>query len=35
MMNRESREKSGAISTAVSFLSLYRDPVVASNVASR
>lgn len=32
MMNRESREKSGAISTAVSFLSLYRDPVVASNV---
>ena len=32
MMNRESREKSGAISTAISFLSLYRDPVVASNV---
>jgi type IV secretion system protein VirD4 len=32
MMNRESREQSGAISTAISFLSLYRDPVVAGNV---
>lgn len=34
MSNRESRERSGAISTAVSFLSLYRDPVVARNVAA-
>ena len=34
MQNRESRERSGAISTAISFLSLYRDPVVAQNVAT-
>lgn len=33
MMNRESRERSGAVSTAISFLTLYRDPIVANNVS--
>ncbi len=34
MLNKADNEKSGVISTAMSFLSLYRDPVVAANVAS-
>lgn len=33
MLNKADNEKSGVISTAMSFLSLYRDPVVAANVA--
>lgn len=33
MLNKAENEKSGVISTAMSFLSLYRDPVVADNVA--
>ncbi len=31
MLNKADNEKSGVISTAMSFLSLYRDPVVAEN----
>lgn len=34
MLNREEREKSSVLSTAVSYLTLYRDPVVAQNIAS-
>jgi len=34
MLNKADNEKSGVISTAMSFLSLYRDPVVAANVAA-
>ena len=34
MLNKADNEKSGVISTAMSFLSLYRDPVVAANVDS-
>lgn len=33
MLNKADNEKSGVISTAMSFLSLYRDPVVAENTA--
>ncbi|EGO94284.1 type IV secretory system conjugative DNA transfer family protein [Acidiphilium sp. PM] len=33
MLNKASNEKSGVISTAMSFLSLYRDPMVASVVS--
>lgn len=33
MLNKADNEKSGVISTAMSFLSLYRDPVVAENVS--
>ncbi|MDA8093659.1 MAG: type IV secretory system conjugative DNA transfer family protein [Betaproteobacteria bacterium] len=32
MLNKADNEKSGVISTAMSFLSLYRDPVVAANI---
>jgi type IV secretion system protein VirD4 len=32
MLNKADAEKSGVISTAMSFLSLYRDPIVAENV---
>lgn len=32
MMNRAENERSGVLSTAMSFLSLYRDPLVAHNV---
>jgi type IV secretion system protein VirD4 len=34
MLNKADNEKSGVISTAMSFLSLYRDPVVAENVST-
>ncbi len=33
MLNKAENEKSGVISTAMSFLALYRDPVVAENTA--
>lgn len=31
MMNKSENERSGVLSTAMSFLTLYRDPIVASN----
>ena len=31
MLNKSSNEKSGVLSTAMSFLTLYRDPIVAKN----
>lgn len=34
MLNKEKRERSGVLSTALSFLNLYRDPIVAKNTAS-
>ncbi|MGC8467588.1 MAG: type IV secretory system conjugative DNA transfer family protein [Acidithiobacillus sp.] len=34
MLNKAENEKSGVISTAMSFLSLYRDPIVAENTAT-
>ena len=33
MLNRAENERSGVLSTAMSFLSLYRDPLVANNVS--
>lgn len=33
MLNRAENERSGVLSTAMSFLSLYRDPLVARNVS--
>jgi len=33
MLNRAENERSGVLSTAMSFLSLYRDPLVAHNVS--
>jgi type IV secretion system protein VirD4 len=33
MLNKAENEKSGVISTAMSFLALYRDPIVAENTA--
>jgi type IV secretion system protein VirD4 len=33
MLNKADNELSGVVSTAMSFLSLYRDPIVASNTA--
>jgi type IV secretion system protein VirD4 len=33
MLNRSDNELSGVLSTAVSFLTLYRDPIVAANTA--
>jgi type IV secretion system protein VirD4 len=33
MLNKAENERSGVISTAMSFLSLYRDPIVAGNTA--
>lgn len=33
MMNKSENELSGVVSTAMSFLSLYRDPIVAKNTA--
>ena len=33
MMNRPDEERGSVLSTAMSFLSLYRDPLVAKNVA--
>lgn len=33
MLNKEDRELSSVLSTAVSFLTLYRDPVVAANTS--
>lgn len=34
MLNRSENERSGVLSTAMSFLSLYRDPIVAANTAT-
>jgi type IV secretion system protein VirD4 len=34
MLNKAENEKSGVISTAMSFLALYRDPIVAENTAT-
>ncbi|NQY73752.1 MAG: type IV secretory system conjugative DNA transfer family protein, partial [Candidatus Margulisbacteria bacterium] len=34
MLNKSNDEKSGVISTAISFLTLYRDPIVSKNTAS-
>lgn len=33
LLNKSDNERSGVLSTAMSFLSLYRDPIVASNTA--
>jgi type IV secretion system protein VirD4 len=33
MLNKAENERSGVLSTAMSFLTLYRDPIVASNTA--
>jgi type IV secretion system protein VirD4 len=33
MLNKSENERSGVLSTAMSFLGLYRDPIVAANVA--
>jgi type IV secretion system protein VirD4 len=33
MLNKSDRDRSGVVSTAESFLSLYRDPIVAANTA--
>ncbi len=33
MLNKSDNERSGVLSTAMSFLSLYRDPIVAANTA--
>ncbi|NVN91829.1 MAG: IncP-type conjugal transfer protein TraG [Desulfuromonadales bacterium] len=33
LLNKEERERSGVLSTALSFLELYRDPVIARNTA--
>jgi type IV secretion system protein VirD4 len=33
MLNRAANEQSGVLSTAMSFLSLYRDPLIAKNVS--
>ena len=33
MLNKSENERSGVLSTAMSFLSLYRDPIVAKNTA--
>lgn len=34
MLNRSENERSGVLSTAISFLSLYRDPVIAANTSA-
>jgi type IV secretion system protein VirD4 len=34
MLNKAAEEQSGVISTAISFLTLYRDPIVARNTAA-
>ena len=34
MLNKADQERSGVLSTAMSFLSLYRDPIVAQNTSS-
>ena len=34
MLNKAENERSGVLSTAMSFLSLYRDPIVAGNTSS-
>ncbi|HKO93163.1 MAG TPA: type IV secretory system conjugative DNA transfer family protein, partial [Polyangiaceae bacterium] len=33
MLNRSENERSGVLSTAISFLSLYRDPLIAANTS--
>jgi type IV secretion system protein VirD4 len=33
MLNRSDNERSGVLSTAISFLSLYRDPLIAANTS--
>ena len=33
MLNKDERELSGVVSTAISFLTLYRDPIVAKNTS--
>ena len=34
MLNRSDNERSGVLSTAISFLSLYRDPLIAANTSA-
>ena len=34
LLNKSDNERSGAVSTAISFLGLYRDPIIAANTAS-
>jgi type IV secretion system protein VirD4 len=34
MLNRSENERSGVLSTSISFLSLYRDPLIAANTSS-
>ncbi|MFX9012119.1 type IV secretory system conjugative DNA transfer family protein, partial [Acinetobacter baumannii] len=33
LLNKSENERSGVVSTAMSFLGLYRDPIIAANTA--